>query len=623
MVSYRRQGGASRSNQEGISATSAPHVENTIKLEEMVRNRPSEYRIASPVPPSTPPLLPEYYYSYSLPDLAVIQFAGGGADTSMTADQTKDTNPRSTMAESDRSGGPPHLGCPMCGVPLTLQSHAPQLQMFDLVKSLLLLKTFVLAAPLEAFSFYSGEIDSRIRRQWLSDLSAVRRNIDESPASSMVTEMVSALSLTNLIAERGDITVGAVYTTLEKEVLRTSADLLLDSFSSSRIHMILVSIPQVGRAHQHGQTEATPFELCGQFSQSIVGIFNELTRLLTRSTGNFNRSRSGRSMDYTSIPALVDDILSLIYSEPRYQKLRGQTSALLLRKDNLLEVGIQQLFQVFVSQTLQYTSSGVDSPSNGERNTGVSSLPDVWTRSSSWWQGIGSSGKPLSIELNSPRTRRLWCQRWFLDLNSLSVVCRRAPIGSGTSSTRSCTPSILSTLFLVRTLGIIDIMLEGRRLIIDSAISKAILGEPVRSSIALELDGQDHSLEQLPSILVSAAGLALTSELWGTTRYKGIVADNRVSLEMCLPSLQASNKSGDLYSIGYDVIAHVTLVLKSATDAYRSNLDVRAEVFTAHLPSLQVHPSTLQRYNHEALSEIEMLPMVEVTATYATYPEAV
>ncbi|RMX67103.1 hypothetical protein KXD40_009048 [Peronospora effusa] len=50
-----------------------------------------------------------------------------------------------------------------------------------------------------------------------------------------------------------------------------------------------------------------------------------------------------------SLPALVDDVLSLVYSQPRFHRLRSQVSALLLGQQLYVSEALNGVFQVFTA----------------------------------------------------------------------------------------------------------------------------------------------------------------------------------------------------------------------------------------------------------------------------------
>ncbi|KAJ8546882.1 hypothetical protein ON010_g11353 [Phytophthora cinnamomi] len=91
-------------------------------------------------------------------------------------------------------------------------------------------------------------------------------------------------------------------------------------------------------------------ESCAQFGQLVADVFEEFTQLLAARSSNNSNFGEYRHRGHASIPALVDDILSLVYAEPKYSPLRKITSALLLRKDDSLERASRELFSAFLEQ---------------------------------------------------------------------------------------------------------------------------------------------------------------------------------------------------------------------------------------------------------------------------------
>ncbi|KAE9332834.1 hypothetical protein PF008_g14750 [Phytophthora fragariae] len=530
-----------------------------------------------------------------------------GINEDAAEDEAKHVAPMQSQgyARSESPVGEPSQFCCLCQERLTLQTHSPQLQALDLVKQLLLLRLFVFATPLEAFSFYFNEIDSGIRSEWLFNIPPIRREqswVDDPADHTAIAEMKLTLTLADFVGD--EETVKSSTSKLERAVLQYCADLLLSAFSSPRIQDISVSITSNGRhLRRVGRDEAiTRSELCGQFSQMITEIYDELTQLLTTGIHDANPFGFGQFKTYASVPELVDDILSVIYSERRYEVLRGEVTALLLHRGDLFEAIIQEVFRGFVAQT---------------RTTPC--------------MNTGESCGAISA---ASRAASGWSRRWFVDPMSLLVVpiyLEISSVDTGSYPPRSGKASLLLTLTLIRMLASVDMVLDGRRLTIEAAMSEVSLQLPGLSGTVLELDGDTHAFKALPSGLQSAAGAgaAVFGGLWDVKAYKGLAADSGMSLDvslLMLSNIQANSRRNDLLLADSDVVVrktHVTLVLNDTRDGCGDHLDVRAEVFELRLPSHQVaswQSSKLFDYFLDITSEVKWSPTVEIAVTYVPVP---
>ncbi|KAE8910289.1 hypothetical protein PF005_g15995 [Phytophthora fragariae] len=334
----------------------------------------------------------------------------------------------------------------------------------------------------------------------------------------------------------------------------------------------------------------------------ITEIYDELTQLLTTGIHDANPFGFGQFKTYASVPELVDNILSVIYSERRYEVLRGEVTALLLHRGDLFEAIIQEVFRGFVAQT---------------RTTPC--------------MNTGESCGAISA---ASRAASGWSRRWFVDPMSLLVVpiyLEISSVDTGSYPPRSGKASLLSTLTLIRMLASVDMVLDGRRLTIEAAMSEVSLQLPGLSGTVLELDGDTHAFKALPSGLQSAAGAgaAVFGGLWDVKAYKGLAADSGMSLDvslLMLSNIQANSRRNDLLLADSDVVVrktHVTLVLNDTRDGCGDHLDVRAEVFELRLPSHQVaswQSSKLFDYFLDITSEVKWSPTVEIAVTYVPVP---
>ncbi|KAL4134585.1 hypothetical protein PRIC2_004882 [Phytophthora ramorum] len=447
------------------------------------------------------------------------------------------------------------LGCPICSGSLTLPSHTLHPDTMEKLQPLLLLRLFLRFVPLDAFAFYFTPMDFRIQRRWLAKIPPSSRAQSNAAAYTLVADVASAFSLKNFLAGRpqpGTLVVSDP--AREQMVLRSCADLLLDAFSSQRVQQILTAAIKISATNQEVEAAAstctpTGVASCEQFSQLVADLYEELAQLVaaryTNSSQFDDRHPVGHAGEHVSVLALVDDILSLVYAEPKYRSLRQDASALLLRKDSTLGVTVQTLFRAFMTQQQQTRgASWCRSWSAGEREVKSASTPLT--------AGDGEvDGVSLQQDGNSSRMSRLnvlagdilrqpqrnscvdWNRRWFLVPTSVFI----SPLIPNTDGGGSG-PSLLFVVAFLRLLASVDVLVEGNQVVVKAATAETTtLQRSPGAGTVLQLDGEVHAFQSLPNGLSGAAGAAMFGDCWGLREYEGRVADDGAALELTLLGL--------------------------------------------------------------------------------------
>ncbi|KAL4159421.1 hypothetical protein PRNP1_005181 [Phytophthora ramorum] len=447
------------------------------------------------------------------------------------------------------------LGCPICSGSLTLPSHTLHPDTMEKLQPLLLLRLFLRFVPLDAFAFYFTPMDFRIQRRWLAKIPPSSRAQPNAAAYTLVADVASAFSLKNFLAgppQPGTLVVSDP--SREQMVLRSCADLLLDAFSSQRVQQILTAAIKISATNQEVEAAAstctpTGVASCEQFSQLVADLYEELAQLVaaryTNSSQFDDRHPVGHAGEHVSVLALVDDILSLVYAEPKYRSLRQDASALLLRKDSTLGVTVQTLFRAFMTQQQQTRgASWCRSWSAGEREVKSASTPLT--------AGDGEvDGVSLQQDGNSSRMSRLnvlagdilrqpqrnscvdWNRRWFLVPTSVFI----SPLIPNTDGGGSG-PSLLFVVAFLRLLASVDVLVEGNQVVVKAATAETItLQRSPGAGTVLQLDGEAHAFQSLPNGLSGAAGAAMFGDCWGLREYEGRVADDGAALELTLLGL--------------------------------------------------------------------------------------
>ncbi|EEY67536.1 uncharacterized protein PITG_17853 [Phytophthora infestans T30-4] len=183
-----------------------------------------------------------------------------------------------------------------------------------------------------------------------------------------------------------------------------------------------------------------------------------------------------------TLPALVDDVMSIVYRQSRFGETRAKISALLLdlRTPSSLTGAVNRAFRVFTAQFQD-----------------VVGLRQQLTRGS------------------SNQTERQWCRRWLLEPGSLQVV----EVASGASFSSS----LLSLAQLVRELGCVDVKVAQGAMALQAAV--ALL---TTAPMELLLDGRLRVFRALPS----GTSSRLPIGGWSVGDYCATLSHNGLSIDV-------------------------------------------------------------------------------------------
>ncbi|KAE9359943.1 hypothetical protein PF008_g2001 [Phytophthora fragariae] len=268
MVSYRRHNKGSGSGQQRMPGTDGCVI-NVIKLEE--KEVPLGYRSPSPV---------QWAKQEGLGPVT------SGIDEDAVEDEAKHVAPTQSQerSEAEPPVDPPTHFCCLCQERLTFETHSLQLQALDFVKQLLLLRLLVFGTPLEAFSFYFSEMDSRIRSEWLFNIPPTRQGqlgVDDPADRTAVAGMKSSLPLSDFVGD--EKTVKSSTSKLERVFLQSCADLLLAAsrtVSSEAAHGS-TAMSQCYQDNRELSQSPIPRLSCLRWLQSLL-TFGRWTRIRTR-----------------------------------------------------------------------------------------------------------------------------------------------------------------------------------------------------------------------------------------------------------------------------------------------------------------------------------------------------
>ncbi|KAF4128623.1 hypothetical protein GN958_ATG22182, partial [Phytophthora infestans] len=316
MVSYRRQSTKSRSGQ--------------------VHTPPLRGERLLPVhPPEFGSLLPPLAHVFQR------NFVGSENDESIPAVTVRETASRQLQdrpkpAITDPVHRPQHLCCPVCHGKLTLGSSVHRLETVDLLQPLLLLQVFMKSVPINAFTQYDSTsvAEQNVAREPKVAIQSWNARSCTKPAETRFVQ----LSMGRFVIGGAPQKVDSVSNPTRKQVvLRSCANLLVSAFSSERFQALTATHLSAGVAEWHDDGEHTARVSCEKMYQFVAAIFDDLEQMLV----------SQGEDRYPSLVALVDDVLSLIYSEPTHSALRSTASTILLYKEDSIKAMVQDLYRVF------------------------------------------------------------------------------------------------------------------------------------------------------------------------------------------------------------------------------------------------------------------------------------
>ncbi|EEY68712.1 uncharacterized protein PITG_19032 [Phytophthora infestans T30-4] len=227
-----------------------------------------------------------------------------------------------------------------------------------------------------------------------------------------------------------------------------------------------------------------------------------------------------------TLPALVDDVMSIVYRQSRFGETRAKISALLLdlRTPSSLTGAVNRAFRVFTAQFQD-----------------VVGLRQQLTRGS------------------SNQTERQWCRRWLLEPGSLQVV----EVASGASFSSS----LLSLAQLVRELGCVDVKVAQGAMALQAAV--ALL---TTAPMELLLDGRLRVFRALPS----GTSSRLPIGGWSVGDYCATLSHNGLSIDVHFFAFdERGGNSGEMCADRRTMGKRIVLVACSvsfATPAYYAHL---------------------------------------------------
>ncbi|KAE9218900.1 hypothetical protein PF004_g13757 [Phytophthora fragariae] len=340
----------------------------------------------------------------------------------------------------------------------------------DKGQHLLILWRFVQSLSLGDLGFDAYDMDKSVRPFWLRAAAALH---EPKPNSSQEFEDVVRLFLEEAFKDEAGVSgSGSAPKAPLSRVIRVAAHLFLRGLTSCTIQRLLLSACMM-------QSNATSKpQLQERFVLLLSDLYDELGDVLGEVTAEMvHRLRGNQAL---SLPALVDDVLSLVYSLPRFSALRVEVSTLLLSQEPVgsLSEALNCAFQTFVALARE-----------------AMIVPINMQHTKKYAQQQPLAARPGH---NDPE----WNQRWLLEPGSLQI----AHVASGTAREAL---SLADFAQLVYEFGCIDINLADDRSSLSLQSAYSLSGGATTTPMTLVLDGRLRVFRALPSgisSMVSAAG---------------------------------------------------------------------------------------------------------------------
>ncbi|KAG3126661.1 hypothetical protein PI126_g22225 [Phytophthora idaei] len=320
-------------------------------------------------------------------------------------------------------------------------------------QQLLILWYFLEYVSMDDLGVNSDSLTAHVRPHWLHAASVLRAPSLVSNAQLVASFLRNILELTpNHSHAHGSLS-------FEHTTTRVCGYLFIRSLWSRAVQQRLRVACQV---EDSGMNKRVLREKFAALNVDLWDILNDNLREVMGGGGN---TWSLRPHQADTLPALVDDVMSITYRQSRFGEARTKISALLLdlQTPSSLTGAVDRIFRVFMVQ-LQETIIASEQ---------------------------GSHQQQARILEGSK-----WCRRWLLEPGSLHVV----DVESGASSSTA----LLSLTQLIRDFGCIDVKVTQRAVHSMSLRAAFPLSTGMTAPMNLVLDGRIRVFRALPSGISSS-----------------------------------------------------------------------------------------------------------------------
>ncbi|KAG3062802.1 hypothetical protein PI125_g24470 [Phytophthora idaei] len=287
----------------------------------------------------------------------------------------------------------------------------------------------------------------------------------------------------------------ATYMDRECTIIRVTAHLFLRALSSHTVQRLVLS------ASTRNEEKTSKLQLQERFLLLISDVYDALGGILHEvlaESGSFTRGNQ-----HVSIPTLVDEVLSLVYIQPRFRHLRVGFVALLMdqRPVGSLSETLNCAFQAFTALIREGMIASV-TRSRNSRRLGVNDL--------------------------------IWNRRWLLEPGLVQLL----ELSPGSPKDYRHEMRLVDAMQLISELGCVDFTVEddASGLSVRSAVSMS-----ASACMTLVLDGKLRVFRVLPSGISS---MIATTGGWSIGDYTAAFAEDGRSLEVNLFSFAESMSNG-------------------------------------------------------------------------------
>ncbi|CAI5722503.1 unnamed protein product [Peronospora destructor] len=348
---------------------------------------------------------------------------------------------------------------------------------------LLILWIFFQSFSLSDLKISTESITEHVCSHWLRAAAILR---SPSPSSSRQLKTIVISFLSGIFGHQPGINTTVPFAT-ERDTLQVTALLFLWTMSSHSVQCLLHSACSFINAETSKAELQTRFVLLVSDLYDAIG--DVLQEVSAQTTGLSQRQKR------LSLPALVDDVLSLVYSRPRFHQLRSRVSALLLGQQIYLSQALNGVFQVFtavIRERLIASATPYRTSPRLQHSLRRSSLPELWNH----------------------------C--WLLEPRSVNIV--DVSRGVCTHDMRS-----VDVVQLWSEFGCVDVTIQDDMSSISLRSAVSFLDHTAVAPMTLVLDGKLRLFRVLPS---GVSSMIPTAGGWSIGDYTAIFLANENSLKV-------------------------------------------------------------------------------------------
>ncbi|KAK1933664.1 hypothetical protein P3T76_011878 [Phytophthora citrophthora] len=360
---------------------------------------------------------------------------------------------------------------------------------------LLILWRFLHNVSLRDLGFGPDVVDEHVRPHWLRAASVLRAtaSTDCENIKDVTSSFLSGLFSSTFVVQQNhkSAATATAFSDRERFVLRVTAHLFLRLVS-------LRSVQERVRSACSAMDETHVQEGFVLLVSHVYDTFSDVLREIPR---EMRPAPFGNQV--ASVGQLVDEVLSIVYTQPHFAEEKAELSALLL--DHQILSDALSDYALVLSAVRRKAELA---PSH-------------------WRQQL--------FELRHKESSRLWNQRWLLEPGSLQLV----DVSSGENKNVEDL-NLLDVAQFVYEFGCFDVTIEEHAACMSIRSVLSILNGSLAAPMTLVLDGKFRALNVLPTGILSTIGG------WTTSKYSAVLSDDCRSVSIHLLGFsEAQMNNGD------------------------------------------------------------------------------